>query len=67
MIKTDNILATRSRVIYLGGRPHRAGLILSNLLSVPVKTLFRGRSVITNEIDSSVMTNPRSWDRYCYH
>ena len=34
VIKIDNVLATRSRVIYLGRRPHRAALILSNLLLV---------------------------------
>ena len=33
VVKIDGVLATRSRVIYLGRRPHRAALILSNLLS----------------------------------
>ena len=45
MCKINDILDTRLRVIYLGRRPYRAGLILSNLLSIPIKTLFRGRSV----------------------
>ena len=34
VIKIDNVLATRSRAIYLDRRPYRATLILSNLLSV---------------------------------
>ena len=46
MCKINNILATRLRAIYLGRRLYRAKLILSNLLSIPIKTLFRGRSVI---------------------
>ena len=33
VVKIDGVLATRPRAIYLGRRPHRAGLILSNLLS----------------------------------
>ena len=45
VIEINGVLATRPRPIYLGRRPYRAGLILSNLLSVPVKTLFRGRPV----------------------
>ena len=45
VVKIDGVLATRPRVIYLGRRPHRAALILSNLLSVPIKTLFRGYSI----------------------
>ena len=34
VIKINNVLATRPRVKYLGRRPHRAGLILSNLLLI---------------------------------
>ena len=33
VIKINKVLATRLRVIYLGRRPYRAALILSNLLS----------------------------------
>ena len=33
VVKINDVLATRSRVIYLDRRPHRAALILSNLLS----------------------------------
>ena len=33
VVKIDGVLATRPRAIYLGRRPHRAALILSNLLS----------------------------------
>ena len=34
VVKIDGVLATRPRAIYLDRRPHRAALILSNLLSV---------------------------------
>ena len=44
VIKINNVLATRSSAKYLGRRPHRATLILSNLID-PIKTLFRGRSI----------------------
>ena len=45
VIKIDGVLATRLRVIYLGRRPYRATLILSNLID-PIKTLFRDRPII---------------------
>ena len=45
VIKIDDVLATRSWAKYLGRRPHRATLILSNLID-PIKTLFRDRSII---------------------
>ena len=51
VIKINNVLATRPRAIYLGRRPHRAALILSNLLSVPAKTLSRGRPVTVRLLD----------------
>ena len=34
VVRLIYVLATRPKAIYLGRRPHRAGLILSNLLSV---------------------------------
>ena len=46
MVKINYLLARRSRVKYLGRRPYRATLILFNLLSISIKTLFRGRSII---------------------
>ena len=45
VIRLIDILARRSRVKYLGRRPYRAALILSNLID-PIKILFRNRSVI---------------------
>ena len=33
VVKINGVLATRPRATYLGRRPHRAALILSNLLS----------------------------------
>ena len=44
--KINNVLATRLRVIYLDRRSYRAKLILSNLLSISIKTLFKDRSII---------------------
>ena len=46
VIKINNVLARRSRVKYLGRRPHRTTLILFNFLSISIKILFRGRSII---------------------
>ena len=46
VIKINDVLATRSRVIYLGRRPHRATLILFNLLSISINTLIRDYSII---------------------
>ena len=39
VVKIDGVLATRPWAKYLGRRPHRAVLILSNLIG-PAKTLF---------------------------
>ena len=44
VVKIDGVLATRPWAKYLGRRPHRAALILSNLIG-PAKTLSRGRPV----------------------
>ena len=55
VVKIDGVLATRPRAIYLGRRPHRAGLILSNLLSVPAKTLSRGRPM--TQLSSRILLN----------
>ena len=33
VVRLIDVLARRSKIIYLGRRPHRAALILSNLLS----------------------------------
>ena len=45
MIRLTNVLATRSKIIYLGRRPYRAALILSNLID-SIKILFRDYSII---------------------
>ena len=51
-MKINNILATRSRVIYLGRRPYRAALILSNLLLIlldPLQKSFYNRLPLFKE------------------
>ena len=45
VIRIINILATRSKIIYLDRRSYRATLILSNLIN-SIKTLFRNYSII---------------------
>ena len=35
VVKIDGVLATRPWAKYLGRRPHRAALILSNLICLP--------------------------------
>ena len=65
VIKINNILAKRPRVKYLGRRPHRAALILSNLLSVPIKTLSRNRSII-EALDIIIITIIATRKTYIY-
>ena len=45
VVRLIDVLATRPKAIYLDRRPHRATLILSNLID-PIKILFRDRSII---------------------
>ena len=54
MIRLINVLARRSRVIYLDRRPHRATLILSNIIG-PIKILFRDRPIIVRRIAGKVV------------
>ena len=45
VIKIDDVLATRPWVKYLGRRPYRAALILSNLINLS-RSFFYDRSII---------------------